>query len=115
MPEEKEIDLSIEDIELDDGEKPIDRLRRDAPIMADLIEAYKEEMKPPTPYGIIGPGWIPPKLEFNVQQFQIGEINLPDHINNFLKQGWDIWQFCNTDQWLIIFFHRKVDSPLDSH
>lgn len=116
MPEEKETDLSIEDIELDDGEKPIDRLRRDAPVMADFVEAYKDEMKAPS-LGMIGPGWMPPKLEFTVEQFRIGTGELSDRIKEFLNSGWDIWQFCNTDQWLIVFFHRKVDkvdNPIDS-
>lgn len=115
MSEEK-LDLSIEDIELDDGEKPIDRLRQNSPIMADFIQAYKDEMKAPS-LGMIGPGWMPVKLEFKVEQFRIGTADIIN-IDTQLRNGWDIWQFCNTNEWLIIFFHRKVDkvdSPLDSH
>lgn len=119
MSEEK-LDLSIEDIELDDdnAEKPIDRLKRNSPIMADFIQAYKDEMKPPqASLGMIGPGWMPVKLEFTVEQFRIGSGTLAESIKDFLTGGWDIWQFCNTQEWLIIFFHRKVDkvdSLLDS-
>lgn len=118
MSEEK-LDLSIEDIELDDddAEKPIDRLKRNSPIMADFIQAYKDEMKTPQPtLGMIGPGWTPIKLEFKVEQFKIGTADILN-IDTQLRNGWDIWQFCNTNEWLIIFFHRKVDkvdSSLDS-
>lgn len=114
----EEENLSIEDIELDDGEKPIDRLRRSMPGMADFIQAYKDEMKPPALGGIAVPEWIPVKLEFYCEQWQIGTESLTNGITTMLNDGWTISQSQTHKKYLLVIFSRpkvdKVDSSLDS-
>lgn len=107
MNEEK-LDLSIEDIEIGDPENPMDRLRRNAPVMADFTQAYQEEMKNP-PF-LIAAAWTPPKVENKVAQFKIGTVAFESQVEAFLSEDWDIWQTYGHNEWFVIIFIRKVDT-----
>lgn len=105
MSEEKEFNI-------DSNESAIEKLRRDAPVMANFVDAVHDRMANiPMPKA-----WAPRKLEFYVEQLEFGAPQLTINITKLLNDGWEVFKTESYRQWLVVFFARKVeivDSRLD--
>lgn len=104
MTEEKEFN-PFENIEIGEDEPAIEKLRRDAPVMANFVEAVQDQMNNlPIPKA-----WQPPKLEFCIRQLKFGTDQLPSSISKLLNDGWEVFKTESYQEWLVVIFARKVE------